>query len=174
MKKYLQTGFTQSLENDIARKRSRKLMSFFSAGFTLIELLIVIAIIGILSSVILSSLSNSRIKANDSKIKQQLRNFRSAAEIYYNNQNPLGYGATSALCTAGMFADNTVANGNPASLLVFSGVNPAPTVYCGSNATQYALKASLVSGGGWCTDSRGVTESITAAQLSAGSAVVCP
>ncbi|HEY4521398.1 MAG TPA: type II secretion system protein [Candidatus Paceibacterota bacterium] len=40
-----------------------KKQCFGSKGFTLIELLVVIAIIGILSAVVLASLSNSRAKA---------------------------------------------------------------------------------------------------------------
>jgi prepilin-type N-terminal cleavage/methylation domain-containing protein len=146
-------------------------MSFFSAGFTLIELLIVIAIIGILSSVILSSLSNSRIKANDSKIKQQLRNFRSAAEIYYNNQNPPGYGVAGD-CATGMYADMSPANGNPNAYTSFSGINPAVTVICGANQTVFAIKATLASSGYWCVDSGGKNEAV--AGPIGGSVTACP
>jgi len=145
----------------------------YKSGFTLIELLIVIAIIGVVSGIILSSLSNSRTKAYDSKVKQQLVGFRRAAEIYYTNQTPTNYGATVSDCASGMFADTSAANGNPNAYLQFTGINPAPTLVCGANLTQYAVKSSLIGGGGWCVDYQGVSKSILSGQI-AGSTVVCP
>ncbi|MBU2104106.1 type II secretion system GspH family protein [Patescibacteria group bacterium] len=52
-------------------------------GFTLIELLIVIAIIGLLSSIVLSSLNTARIKSRDAKRIQDLTQIRTALELHF-------------------------------------------------------------------------------------------
>ncbi len=52
-------------------------------GFTLIELLISIAIIGILASIVLSSLNTARDKAADVTIKSNLAGMRAQAQLYY-------------------------------------------------------------------------------------------
>lgn len=55
-------------------------------GFTLIELLVVISIIGLISSVVLSSLALSRAKARDATRLQNLREVRTALEVYRNER----------------------------------------------------------------------------------------
>ncbi len=51
-------------------------------GFTLIELLVVVAIISLLASVVMASLSSARVKAKDSGTFQALVQMRNALELY--------------------------------------------------------------------------------------------
>ncbi|MBU1159729.1 prepilin-type N-terminal cleavage/methylation domain-containing protein [Patescibacteria group bacterium] len=53
-------------------------------GFTLIELLVVLAIITLIFSLILASMSTARKKARDSQRVQDFAQFSKALELYYN------------------------------------------------------------------------------------------
>lgn len=53
-----------------------------SRGFTLIELLVVIAIIGLLASTVIASLGGARVKARDTRRKQDITTIRTALELY--------------------------------------------------------------------------------------------
>lgn len=65
-------------------------MNFNRKGFTLIEMLVVVAVIGILSSVLLTALGPARNKAKDARIIQEMNQVRAYAETLYNgNYNSL-------------------------------------------------------------------------------------
>jgi len=61
-----------------------KSLKFNKNGFTLIEMLVVIAVIGLLSSVLLNALGPAKDKAKDSRIIQEINQIRSLAETMYN------------------------------------------------------------------------------------------
>jgi prepilin-type N-terminal cleavage/methylation domain-containing protein len=63
-------------------------------GFTLIELLVVISIISLLSTVVMSALNDSRIKARDTQRVSQIRELQKAIEAYTSDH---GYPPTCTI-----------------------------------------------------------------------------
>jgi len=68
-------------------------------GFTIIELLVVVAIIGILATVVLASLGSAREKAREARKLTDLNQIRNAFELYY-----LDNGSYPLATTGGWFA----------------------------------------------------------------------
>lgn len=97
------------------------------AGFTLIEILVVIAIIGILSSVIIASLNTARERARNASYLVQIREYQKALALYYTNQG--SYPGTSAW--------GCIGTGFP------GGVCWNSSGYNESNTTSVSLRAAL-------------------------------
>lgn len=165
--------FLKILINKMKRFFNFKLLtSNLSRGMTLIELLVVITIIGVLSTIILSSVSDSRARAYDSKIKQQLSSFRTAAEIYFQNQVPNTYNVSSS-CSSGMFVSILPSEGSPGLYIDIASMPANTEVVCGSNANSYAVKATLYSGSEyWCVDNSG--DSVKIPGSIGASVTACP
>ncbi|TSC93438.1 MAG: putative General secretion pathway protein GspG [Candidatus Berkelbacteria bacterium Licking1014_7] len=72
----------------------------FLTGFTLIELVIVIAIIGVLSSIAVVMVSGQTKKAKDTKSVSDLKEMQKALNLYYevNSSYPVTNGALAVKC----------------------------------------------------------------------------
>lgn len=140
------------------------------SGFTLIELLVVVSIIGLLSSIVLASLSSARTKAQDSAIKSQVLQFRTLMELEYNttgsytnlNKGWVGMGSINRTCSnlgyAGSYGTKAVdmctsifnAIVNKTENNIYTGVNT-------DNSRSYSIMARLSSGFFFCAGSSGRT-----------------
>ena len=127
-------------------------------GFTLIELLVVISIIGLLSSVVLSSLSSARNKGATVAVKATMRQIANQAALYRSSNssfNSTGLAVSSCSAASTLFSDpivqsqetNTLANAAPGAAL---------SCFINSVGTEWAISVSaLKTGGTWCVDNSG-------------------
>lgn len=58
-----------------------------NSGFTLMELLVVVAIIGMLASVVIANVGSARSQARDAQRQTDMKNIELALELYYDEHN---------------------------------------------------------------------------------------
>ncbi|RJR30417.1 type II secretion system protein [Candidatus Microgenomates bacterium] len=116
-------------------------------GFTLVELIIVMAVIGVLGSLVIIKLVGSEASARDTKRKSDLRQYQNALEVYANDNGglyPLRASAVnpSSLCGSGqplgVLACAVDPHASSGTNYAYQTNNPGGTL-----ATQYVLWASL-------------------------------
>jgi prepilin-type N-terminal cleavage/methylation domain-containing protein len=117
------------------------LKTFKARGFTLIELLVVIAIIGILSTLAVIYLGNSRSKARDARRMSDLRAIQSSIELYRNSNDDALPVITSG---SNWSTDLNLALGSNITPIVIDPINTGVSVYtlC-VTGTNYLLTAQL-------------------------------
>lgn len=107
-------------------------------GFTLIEILVVVAIIGILASIILVGVGSFRARGRDTRRIADLRETQNALELYFTKNGLYpdvnSWSALTSALIGGLIGVNSIPN-DPTS-----GWNYA---YCRSGTDQYVLAAYL-------------------------------
>lgn len=127
-------------------------------GFTLIEILIVVAIIGILASVVLVGLGPAQQAGRDARRLSDLHQVQNGLELYYNKCGFYPGSAASGACTASNNAATAgytdmsaaiVGSSLGINTMPLDPTNAAPRVYMfrtnGQTANQYVLAAVLES-----------------------------
>jgi len=118
-------------------------------GFTLIEMLVVIAMIGLLSSVILVAIGPSREKARNTRIISNVKQIVAIGQTYYD--------PVSATFNITSFKSNTQVSKLKDDIGAQGGsFDPARDILAASStARTFLVRAGLVGGSTYCEDSNG-------------------
>lgn len=159
----------------------------YKKGFTLIELLIVIAIIGILASITMVSLTGIQKKSKDNAATISMNQIRIGAEMDYNKNNSFNNICPSSSSGNGRFDTKGLGDsisGNPVLTAIKDAQNAlgssaisnstvAGYIDCKNSDTAYAVIITLNTGF-YCVDSNNFAGKRTSATLILSPTISCP
>ncbi len=93
-------GFTPYINFCRRLWRQKRSCQSCITGFTLVELLVVISIIGLLSSIVLTTVNSARAKARDARRIADFKQIQTALEFYYDKYGVYP-GPASGVCNPG-------------------------------------------------------------------------
>lgn len=117
----------------------------FSKGFTLIELLIVIAIIGVLATLLMANFVGVRQRARDAQRKSDVRQIQAALEIFRSDNG--GYPPAPLTCGASLTSGGSTymkkipCDPNGGSYIYLSGGTDYTLYACLENASDSQAEA---------------------------------
>lgn len=121
-------------------------------GLTILELLIVVAIIALLTSLIIVGISNSRLKARDSRIRSHVSDLRNTAEMSFIN-----IGNYEDVCNE----DGTISDSDNFGRIKGFIKEQKGIVACNDNNSAFAVIVALNLGDCWCIDSSGNNKKVS-------------
>ncbi len=124
-------------------------------GFTLTEVLVIVAIIGLLASLILINLDQSRKRARDSVIVTALTEVRNVAALY-NDSNETYVGVCDS---AGSLSNSGDLGRIKAHIEENNG--SSGVIRCNDSENEFAVIVSLNMGNCWCVDYKGNSFEVT-------------
>jgi prepilin-type N-terminal cleavage/methylation domain-containing protein len=149
-------------------------MTKLNKGFTLIELLVVIAIIGILSGLIIVSMGSAQNQAKDARIKADMDQIRTVAQMYNMGAGAGTFGTAAALgsCATAGFATST--DGAALCTDMNSQGGDAAVLNIAVGGGSYCMSKALNTGGLYnCVDSTSAVKTSTTAICASG-LYACP
>ena len=122
-------------------------------GFTLIELMVVVILIGIVTTITIYGLRQSRLKADDAAVESYAVQIPSVIATAIPGDFFSTDGAHWITCGDGLFGENETVASLIASAAQYSSDNPE----CGAEGNNYAISFELkgMSGYEYCVDARG-------------------
>ena len=133
-------------------------------GFTLVELIIVIAIIGIIASVVLSSLNDARVEGIDAKVISEMDAISKRATIDRAQR-----GTYDVVCGTGAYSQSTAIADIVASINTLA----STSVICNSGPDAYAASVGL-DDAYWCIDSSGSRGEVATPLTTSPLQLTCP
>ncbi len=118
-------------------------------GFTLIELLVVISIIGLLASIMIVSLGDSRDRGRDAVIQSSLLDVAQTAEGFAGDT-----GSYLGLCDTN---DNTLSSNAPFGALKTVIANQGGVTTCRQSSEGFAVMSTMSYVDCWCVDYEAVS-----------------
>ena len=134
-------------------KLNKVYFSNFISAFTVVELLIVIAIIGVLASVIIGSLNSARDDGVSAKIKSELTTLAKRA----------GIERVSMMTFDVVCGSNAITQATSITTIIDAIERFSPeAIVCNSSTEAYAVSAALSATEYWCVDNQGASRAISA------------
>lgn len=159
----------------------------FQKGFTILELLVVIAVIGILATIVFAAVNGARAKGADKAIISDLASLRTEAGLFYSN-NGETYGSynsgnapgitahcpstltatpgslfDAASSTNAQVINNALKDANKQSINTFDAGGRYQSARCIATGSTWAVAVALKTNTGrsWCVDSNGTAKEVS-------------